>query len=412
VSDKIFEEVKVAKNGIRYFLEENHTFPSLSVGIFVKSGSRYERDSSRGIAHFIEHTVFKGTKKRTAFEISREIEKLGGEINAYTSSEHTLFYVKLLSKDAEKGFDILSDILKHPTFENSLIEKERGVILEEIQEYFDDPQDICQTEALKSIWGEDSAANNPLGREETVKTITVEELKKYFKKFFNSNNIFVSVAGDIDDRSLNKFVERKFSDFNSETFTPEVDKPRFIFNQRKFKKDAAQVHIAFTFKGSKLFSRQNVTGSIFNTILGGNMSSRLFQKLREERGLVYTIYTYPVRLSDVGATVIYASTTRNYQSEVEDIIMGEIENIRKDGLCQAEFEDAKSFVSGNLILGLESTSSKMQRNGIQGLFEGKVKKSQSLLAEIQSVNLDEVNSYAKDMLDVKLGKAVVGRVDG
>jgi predicted Zn-dependent peptidase len=410
VPEKVFEEIKVAKNSIKYFLEENHTFPSLSIGVFVRSGSRYEEEKFQGIAHFIEHTVFKGTRKRNAFEISREIEKLGGEINAYTSSEHTLFYVKLLSKDAERGFDILSDILKNPTFEDSLIEKERGVILEEIQEYFDDPQDICQTEALKSIWGDSSAANSPLGGEETVKKITTDDLKSYFNKFFNSNNIFISVAGDIDDVLLNKFIDSYFSDFNRAKFIPDIDEPSFVFENRRFEKDTAQIHIAFTFKGSKLFSRGNVVSSIFNTILGGNMSSRLFQKLREERGLVYTIYTYPVRLLDTGGTVIYVSTTRNYQSEVESIITGEIESIRRDGVSQAEFEDAKSFVSGNLILGLESTSPKMQRNGIQGLLIGKVKKSEKLLKEIESIDLDEVNSYAKNVLDTKLGKVVVGKI--
>jgi predicted Zn-dependent peptidase len=410
VGEKTFEEVKVARNGIKYFLEENHSFPSLSIGVFVKSGSRYEDGKFQGIAHFIEHTVFKGTKRRSAFDISREIEKLGGEINAYTSSEHTLFYVRLLSKDAEKGFDILSDILEHPTFDAPLIEKERGVILEEIQEYFDDPQDICQTEALKSIWGDSPVSNNPLGVEDTVKYITHEDLKNYFNRFFNANNIFISVAGDIDDKTLNRMLEKYFSDFNKDEFTPRINKPKFVFEAREFKKDTAQIHIAFTFKGSKLFSRENVVSTIFNTILGGNMSSRLFQKLREERGLVYTVYTYPVRLSDSGGTVVYASTTRNYQSEVESIIMVEVENIRRDGVSQAEFEDAKSFVAGNLLLGLESTSSKMQRNGIQGLLSGKVKKSEKLLEEIQSIELDEVNAYAKSMLDVKLGKVVVGKV--
>ena len=410
MGEKTFEEVKVARNGIKYFLEENHSFPSLSIGVFVKSGSRYEDGKFQGIAHFIEHTVFKGTKKRSAFDISREIEKLGGEINAYTSSEHTLFYVRLLSKDAEKGFDILSDILEHPTFDAPLIEKERGVILEEIQEYFDDPQDICQTEALKSIWGDSPVSNNPLGVEDTVKYITHEDLKNYFNRFFNANNIFISVAGDIDDKTLNRMLEKYFSDFNKDEFTPRINKPKFVFEAREFKKDTAQIHIAFTFKGSKLFSRENVVSTIFNTILGGNMSSRLFQKLREERGLVYTVYTYPVRLSDSGGTVVYASTTRNYQSEVESIIMVEVENIRRDGVSQAEFEDAKSFVAGNLLLGLESTSSKMQRNGIQGLLSGKVKKSEKLLEEIQSIELDEVNAYAKSMLDVKLGKVVVGKV--
>jgi len=187
-------------SGLRYFLEENNTFPSVSLGVFVKSGARYETDHF-GIAHFIEHMVFKETQKRSAFEISNLIESVGGEINAYTSTEYSLFYVKMLSKDIELGFDVLSDILKHPTFNAELLEKEREVILEEIFEYYDDPQDICQSEALNSIFGDAPVSRNPLGSEESVRAITRDDLVEYFNKFFVKDNIFISGFGDID-RSL------------------------------------------------------------------------------------------------------------------------------------------------------------------------------------------------------------------
>lgn len=406
-----FEPSRTSKSGIRYFLQENNTFPSLSLGVFVKSGSRYEEPQFRGISHLIEHTVFKGTKKRNAFEISREIEKVGGEINAYTSIEHTVFYVRLLSKDACKGFEILSDILKNPLFQPELVERERRVVLEEIHEYYDDPQDICQTEALKSIWGDDPVANTPLGSEETVKNMRVEDLKSYFSKMFNHHNLFVSVAGDIDDITLRSFMDEYFSDFNSNSFEPQVLPPVYHFEERKYEKDTAQIHVAITLKGSGLFVRENILDSLFTTVLGGNMSSRLFQRLREDSGLVYTVYAYPVRLSDAGGTVVYASTTSENLAEVEGIIHKEVEDIRRNGLSKSEFEDAKSFVRGNLLLGLESTSSKMQRNGVQGLFLGKVKRAEKLLDDIDGVSFDKLNNYIESLLDDgTFGRVVVGKV--
>ncbi len=400
---------KVSKSGIRYFLEENHTFPSISVGIFVKSGARYENEENLGISHFIEHTVFKGTRKRTAFEISHSIEQLGGELNAYTSSEYSLFYVRLLSKDVELGFDVLSDILSNPTFKKELIEKEREVIIEEIQEYYDDPQDICQTESLKSIWGEDPAANSALGKEENVRSIKREDLANFFKKVFNKDNIFISVTGDVDESKTENLIEEYFGKFNENQFVPAVKSPKFDFNERQIKKDTAQVHFALTFNGSKLFMRENLMNSIFTTILGGNMSSRLFQKLREDKGLVYTIYAYPVKLTDTGGTVVYASTMPNNLKTVESMINKELSLIRKIGLTGDEFNDAKNYILGNIILGLESISQRMQRNGVQGLFLGKVKETNVLMDEIKSISFEEFSSYVNGIVDSNFGKVLVGR---
>ena len=360
----------VSKSGIKYFLEENHTFPSVSVGVFVKSGSRYELSDKKGISHFLEHAVFKGTKKRTAFEVSHEIEKLGGELNAYTSPEYTLFYAKLLGKHSEKGFDVLSDIVKNAVFDEDLIEKERKVILEEIQEYLDSPEDICQTESLHSIWNDDPVANNPLGSKESVKSITRDDLALTFNKLFNKNNILISVAGDIDKKRMESFIETYFSDLNGKEYFPDVQSPSYHFNDRVFKKDSTQAHIAVTFKGFRLYTKESLYQSIYTTILGGNMSSRLFQKLREEEGLVYTIYVYPVRYFDTGGTVVYASTTPAQSDKVKKGILKEVDNIAKNGVKKGEFFDAKEYLLGNVVLGMEGISSRMQKNGVQSLFMG------------------------------------------
>ncbi len=406
-----YSDIKVSPGGIKYFVEEYNAFPSVSLGIFVRSGSRYEDGIKKGISHFLEHTVFKGTKKRSAFEISREIEKIGGELNAYTSPEYTLFYVKLLSKHAEKGFDVLSDIVKNAIFDEKLVERERHVVLEEIQEYLDSPEDICQTESLHSIWDDASVANNPLGTVESVSSITRDDLASLYKKLFNKENMFISVAGDISTSDAESLIEKYFSDVNSNAFVPPVVTPQYHFEKRTFKKDSTQVHIAVTLKGYRLYSRESLMQSIFTTVLGGNMSSRLFQKLREQKGLVYTIYAYPVRFIDTGGTVIYASTIPEHRSDVERGIEKELDSIAKEGVKKDEFIDAREYILGSVLLGLESLSSRMQRNGAQGLFLNKIRKISTLMEEIESVKYSEFNAFAMSLAGSEKGKVIVGDIN-
>ncbi len=403
--------VNTSKSQIRYFLEENHSFPAVALGVFVRSGSRYEGDKL-GIAHFIEHMVFKETKNRSAFEVSSAIESLGGEINAYTSFEHSTFYVKLLSKDIERGFEILSDILINPTFNSVLLEKERQVILEEIFEYYDDPQDICQTEAVKSVFGNHPVSRNPLGSEESLKAITKEDLENYFNKFFVKDNIFISVVGDISKETFLDLLEKYFGDFKEGRVNIIDDSPSYNFSELVIPKDTTQLHLAITLKGEKSFTHESYVHAIFTTALGGNMSSRLFQKLREENGFVYTVYAYPVRFVDTGATVIYASTLPKYGSTVKSMILEELENLKQKGLSDKEFTDSKNFLLGNLILGLESSSSRMQKNGVSGLLQGYVKNVDAIIKEVQSISKDEVNAYLSKWIDGNYGVVKVGAIGG
>lgn len=402
--------VKISKSNIKFVLEENHAFPSVAVGVFVKSGARYEPKENLGIAHFIEHSVFKETLKRSAYEISHEIESLGGELNAFTSSEYSLFYVKLLSRDIRTGLDVISDILINPTFNQELIERERQVILEEINEYFDDPQDICQTEALKSLWGNDPASHNPLGEEDTVSGITRDKLCNYYKMHFNKGNIFISVVGDINESTLEHHIEEYFSGLNGDCYVPEVKMPEYSFETKEIEKDTSQVHLAVTLKGSGLFSKEHLLNSLFTTILGGNMSSRLFQKLREEKGLVYTVYAYPVRLTDTGGSVIYVSTTPKNLDEVSGLIYGEIDTVKKKGFSENEFDDAKKYLIGSLILGLESMTNRMQRNGVLGLFLGRVETVQELMSKLENITFEDFSYYVNMLIDSRSGRVIVGKV--
>ena len=397
-------------SGLRCFLEENNTFPSVSLGVFVKSGARYETDHF-GIAHFIEHMVFKETQKRSAFEISNLIESVGGEINAYTSTEYSLFYVKMLSKDIELGFDVLSDILKHPTFNAELLEKEREVILEEIFEYYDDPQDICQSEALNSIFGDSSVSRNPLGSEESVRTITRNDLVEYFNKFFVKDNIFISGFGDIDRDAFEGLVEKYFGDFNDKPLSFELDPPSYKFLELNRLKDITQLHLAVTFKGEKNFTHEGYLQSIFTTVLGGNMSSRLFQKLREKNGLAYTVYAYPVRFMDAGGTIIYTSTLPKYGNAAKDMILEEINLIKENGLTDKEFANAKNYLLGSFVLGLENSSARMQKNGVSGLFQGNVRSIDSVIKEIESITKDELEHYIKNLIDGQFGFVKVGKIN-
>lgn len=396
---------------IKYFVEENHTFPSVSLGVFVKSGSRYETNKL-GIAHFIEHMVFKETKSRSAFEISKAVEGLGGEINAYTSSEYSLFYVKLLGKDIEVGFDVLSDILKNPTFNKELLEKEREVILEEIYEFYDDPQDICQTEALRSIWGDSPLSRNPLGSEESVRSITYEDIVAYFESFFTKGNIFVSVVGDIDSNKAEELLDKYFADFREGINEVKIESTPYRFLEINYPKETAQLHLAVTLKGERSFTHESYLHSIFTTALGGNMSSRLFQKLREENGLVYTVYSYPIRLTDTGGTVIYASTLPKYENVTKEIIFDELNDIKEKGFKEDEFVNAKNYLLGSLVLGLESTSSRMQKNGVSGLMQGRIRTIESIIEEIEAITKDEFDAYLKNLLEGPFGMVRVGKIDG
>ncbi len=412
IRNKKYFSINKTENGIKYFLEENKFFPSVLIGVFVKSGSRYENEKKRGIAHFIEHTVFKGTKKRTAFQISHEIERLGGELNAYTSSEYTLFYTRLLNKHAEKGFDILSDILINPIFDEELLERERKVIIEEIHEYYDTPQDICQSEALSSIWDSNPIANNPLGNEKNVKGIKRTDILEWFHNIFNKENTFISVIGDISKEKTDYLIEKYFSSLpQGSAIKIPNDVPSYSFQKRTVKKDSAQVHIAITLKGEKSFTKESILHSIYTTILGGNMSSRLFQKLRERSGLVYTVYTYPVRFSDTGGTIIYASALPENVTRIKDTVNREIDDIRINGVTKEEFQDAKEYILGSLILGLESSSGRMQRNGTQGMFQGKIKSINTLMKEIESVSFDEFLAFAKALSSSKKGEVLVGNIE-
>lgn len=404
-------DISISKSDIKYFVEENHTFPSVSLGVFVKSGSRYETDKL-GIAHFIEHMVFKETKKRSAFEISKAIESLGGEINAYTSSEYSLFYVKLLGKDIEVGFDVLSDILTNPTFNKELLEKEREVILEEIYEFYDDPQDICQTEALRSLWGDSPLSRNPLGTEESVRSITYEDILSYFEHFFLKGNIFISAVGDISQAKAEELVEKYFKDFRNGNNAVSIETVPYKFLEINYPKETAQLHLAITLKGEKSFTHESYLHSIFTVALGGNMSSRLFQKLREEHGLVYTVYAYPVRLVDTGGTVIYASTLPKYESVAKEMILEELNNIKEKGVKDEEFVNAKNYLLGSMILGLESTSSRMQKNGVSGLMQGYIRTVDSIIKEIEGIQKDEFDAYLKRLLDDTYGIVRVGKIDG
>jgi len=405
-------EQSIARNGIRYFVDENHAFPVVSLGVFVRSGSRYENETNFGIAHFVEHLMFGGTRKRAAFDISHEIEQVGGEINGYTSIEYSYFYVKLLPRDIEIGFDILSDMFINSIFKQDLLEKERQVIIEEMQEDYDRPQDVCEFEIPRSIWGKDAIANNVLGVEETVRSIKQNDLLAFFTKFFNKDNIFISISGDIDTLKAERLVEHYFEAFNANSFVPLVSTPEYDFQERHIQEDKenAQVSFALTFKGSKLFGKDDIMNSICATILGGNHSSRLYQKVREENGLAYDINAYPLQMIDTGATVISTSITPKNLGKVEALIRKELEAVRKKGFTQSEFTDAKNYMTGELILELESSLTRMEKNGQQGLFLGKIQTIDNFMQELNAINFDEFSDYTRNIFDSDVGKVLVGKV--
>ena len=325
-------KVKKLSNGIPVLMENIDSINTISLGIFVKTGSRDEYPEESGVSHYIEHMMFKGTTNRSAKEISEEIDNEGGMINAYTSRDTTCYYIQMLANKIEKGIEILSDMFLNSTFTEENLDKERNVIIEEIRMYDDIPEEIIHDENIKfAVNGVQS--NSVLGTIESLKGIDRERFLKYFKDQYRASNLVISVAGKMDCEALFKMLEDGFGKIEDYPVDRKIDNT-YTFNsgENKIVKETNQVHLCFNTKGVSLIDDLKYPAAIISSVLGGNMSSRLFQKIREERGLAYSVYTYSSAFLEDGVFTVYAGTTHESYQEVIDIIRDEFEDIRKNGI--------------------------------------------------------------------------------
>lgn len=407
------ENIKLKKldNGITLITEKIIGIDTFSMGFFVKTGAINETKEESGISHFIEHLLFKGTKKRSAKEISEYIDFQGGNINAYTGRDVTCFYIKLISSKMDIAIDVLTDMFLNSTFEESNIEKERNVIIEEIRMYDDIPEDIVHEKAIEfALSGIHS--NSISGTVEDLKKIDRDMILKYFKERYIPENIVIVATGNIDENYLFEELNDKMK-----TLSPKKDERildySYKINSGKniINKDTAQVHLCFTTRGIAKDSPMRCPVAIISNILAEGMSSRLFQKIREEKGLAYSVYSYLTRFKNCGLLTVYTGTTEESYLEVIEIIKKEFEEIKKNGILEKELQKAKNKYESAIIFSLENASSRMSRLASSYLNFGKIHSIEEIKKEINDVTLEDVKEAAKFIFDEEFySYTVVGNI--
>ncbi len=383
-------------NGLRIITEHIPFVKSLSIGVWIETGSKNENLINTGASHFIEHMLFKGTATRSAKDIADIVDGIGGQINAFTAKECTCYYLKVLDSHYQLAIDLLADMLFNSNFNDSEIDKERSVILEEISMYEDSPEDVAHDLLSHTIFKDHSLGYPILGTRETLINMDRESLLSYMKEYYVPKNAVISVAGNFDEDLLLKEIKDKFEGWQGdEQQSSQVHPLKYNYEIVEKVKDIEQTHLCIGYKGIEMGKRELYPLLVINNILGGSMSSRLFQSIREDRGLAYSVYSYPTIYKDGGLLTIYAGMNPSQLEEVSYLINEEIIKLVNNGLTSAELNKAKEQLKGNYILGLESTSSRMTSIGKSELLLGKTYSPKEIVQMIDDINMDEIDKIIK-----------------
>jgi predicted Zn-dependent peptidase len=377
------------QNGLRIVLEKIPTVRSVAIGIWVLAGSRYEVEKNNGISHFIEHMLFKGTEKRSAKEIAEAFDRIGGQVNAFTSKEYTCYYAKVLDSHASFALDVLADMFFHSKFDANEMEREKKVILEEIKMYEDTPDDIVHDLLSQASYGNHPLGFSILGTNETLLSLQPDDLRQYMEENYTPENVVVSIAGNVED-SFIKEVEQYFGFYEGKKQKNDLIQPVFLGNQVFRKKETEQAHLCLGYQGLQVGHEDIYSLIVVNNVLGGSMSSRLFQEVREKKGLAYSIYSYHSSYLDNGLLTIYGGTGNDQLEELQSTIEDIVQSIVKGGITDKELENSKEQLKGNLMLGLESTNSRMSRNGKNELILRKHRTLDEIIQEIDRVNHETI----------------------
>jgi predicted Zn-dependent peptidase len=354
-------------NGIPVVMESFKNVRSVAVGIWVKVGSRYETPAKNGISHFLEHMFFKGTKKRSPKDIAVEIDTMGGDLNAFTSRENTAFYIKVLDEYLEKGVDLLSDIFVHSTFPEDELEKEKKIIKEEVKMVEDTPDDYIHDLFNQTIWGHEGLGQPILGRRETIAAFTREDLIHHISRYYGTRDIIISCAGKFQPAKLMGLLRERFGGLRRGSEPEKGPSPEFKSDIKVYPKDISEAHICIGVPSVSQTSEDRYALFVLNTLLGGGVSSRLFQEIRENRGLAYSVYSYTSMYLDTGVWGVYAGVSKKRIREVAELTIREMLSL-KDTLTEDELDKAKRHLKGNMILGLESTNSRMNNIARQEIY--------------------------------------------
>lgn len=389
----------VLNNGVTIVVEEMTGIRSVAVGFFVKNGSGNETEKENGISHFIEHMLFKGTKNRTATEIATEIDMAGGQLNAYTTKEYTCYYTRVLDNSFEKAFEILSDMYFNSLFDEEEIKKERSVIIEEINMYEDTPDDLVYEQLQLEIWKNHPLGRAILGTKESISQFTHDDFINYMEKHYTPKNTVISVAGNVTVDKVRAVAEKYFSGWSNAEAVFKPEPPVYVPCNICRKKDIEQEHICISYQGLANTDDDFLTLSVLNTIVGGGMSSLLFQKIREEMGLAYTVYSYNSGFSDTGLFTVYMGLNPENGKRAIKAVKDELEKLKQGDFSAEMVEKSKLQLKNNYLLSLESTSSVMSTIGRTQLLKNNVPTTEELIKKVDLINKDKVVRLAQKIFD-------------
>ncbi|MGI5902485.1 MAG: M16 family metallopeptidase [Desulfitobacteriia bacterium] len=383
-------------NGVRIITEEIDHVRSVAIGIWVKTGSRNETKGYEGISHFIEHMFFKGTQKRSARELAETLEAVGGQLNAFTTKEFTCYYARVLDEHVPLAIDVLSDMFFNSRFDNKEIEKEKNVVLEEIKMYQDTPDELIHDLFSRYVWENNSLGKPILGEEETIKGFNEQKIRAYLESNYSQDRIVIAVAGKIKHEDIVKRLAC-FGEFQRPGTELSLEKPKGSTVRKSVIKDTEQLHLIVGVPGLGQDDEYMPTLQIINNILGGGLSSRLFQEIREQRGLAYSVYSYHSTYVDTGLFAVYAGTSLAKVEEVIKCIVEQLDCLKENGITEEELRKTKAQIKGSLYLGLESVSSRMSRLGKTELAFGKVKTVDETVEQIEKVSLANIKELLQQL---------------
>ncbi len=370
--------------------EEIDHVRSVSIGLWIGAGSRDERSGYEGISHFTEHMFFKGTQNRTARELAESLEAVGGQLNAFTTKEYTCFYAKVLDEDLDLAIDVLSDMFFSSLFDEKEIEKEKKVVIEEIKMYEDSPDELIHDLFSELVWNDHPLGKPILGTENSIRGLSREKILHYLDHHYAPDNLVIAVAGKIQHEEVIKKLSSIYGEFKRGGKRILEGTPIGHQVQRSITKDTEQMNLVMGVPGLGQDDEDIYAMHVVNNILGGGLSSRLFQGIREQRGLAYSVYSYHSTYVDAGVFAIYAGTTPSNTEEVTECILAELLDIKNKGITQQELERTKAQIKGSMYLGLESVSSRMSRLGKTELTYNRILTPEEVVEKLERVSLEDV----------------------
>jgi predicted Zn-dependent peptidase len=401
-------------NGVRVITERMPHVRSVSVGVWIGTGSREEEIEETGISHFIEHMVFKGTKNRTAEEIARSVDSIGGGLDAFTSKELVSYNVKVLDEHLPEAFDVVCDLVRNPLFDPKDIEKEKGVILEELKMEVDNPEYLIHEIFSSHFWKGHALGRSILGTKQSIRSFDRDMVERYYHHYYAPSNLLVTAAGNLSHKRLVNLAEEHLGDLKQRRVSPAKAPPRphapMIFRN---KNSLEQVHLYLGVPSVPMPHEARFGCYILNAILGGGMSSRLFQNIREKQGLAYAVYSELAMYHDAGCMVVYAGTSLRSAEKVVRSIVDELNQVVERRVTEEELRRAKDHIKGSIVLSLESTSSRMGNLARHELYFKRFFTLDEMLERIEQVTAEEVQRLACQFFDPKkMAVAMLGRLEG